>query len=442
MKNRINAALFLAAAVLLSACGKFEGVFDDQDLPPLAGERISILQSQQALIPNAALQETPAVLSEPWTNKFWPQAGGYPNHVMGHLTLGQDLKQAWSVSIGSGGGRRDPLIAQPVVAEGTVFTLDTGGRITAFNLADGKKKWQTSSVPPDEDDAAAGGGLAWAGGKIYATNGYKHLVCINAETGNMLWRTIVASPARAAPTVANEKIYLITLDNRLRVFSAADGTPLWSHSGVAETTSLLGSASPAVDAAVVVLALSSGEILGLRVENGQVVWEDNLSAVRRIGMLSSIGDIRGQPVIDQGIVYAASYSGRIAAIDAISGQRVWQREIGSAEMPWSAGDTVFVLGAEQQLMALTRRNGDLRWVTPLPRFDNGDKEEPVVWTGPVLAGGRLVLASSRGQLAEIDPQDGKILKQDTLPGNVMIAPVVADNTLLLLTQQGKLVAYR
>lgn len=442
-KNGRTIFTLLLAAFFLSACGKFEGLLNSSDLPPLAGERISILQSDRELTPAAALQQTPVVLPEAWTNKFWPQAGGYPNHVMGHLTLGSDLKEVWSSSVGAGGDRRNPLIAQPVVAEGTVFTLDTEGGVTAFDVMTGKKKWRTSSVPSNEEDSGAtGGGLAWALGKIYVTNGYKYLVCINAETGNMLWRTMMTSPARTAPTVANEKVYLITLDNRLQVFSSADGSLLWNHSSVAETTNLLGSASPAVDASAVVLALSSGEILGLRVENGQVVWEDNLSAVRRVGTLSSISDIRGQPVIDRGIVYAASYSGRMVAIDVISGQRVWQREVGSAEMPWAVGDMVFVLSAEQQVLALTRAGGDIHWITSLPRFEEGRKEEPIVWTGPVLAGGRLILASNRGMMAEIDPQDGKILKQSELDGSVMIAPVVADNMLLLLTQQGKLVAYR
>ena len=147
-------------------------------------------------------------------------------------------------------------------------------------------------------------------------------------------------------------------------------------------------------------------------------------------------------MIDQGLVYAASYSGRMVAIDEVSGQRVWQREVGSAEMPWAAGLSVFIISSGQQLISLTRQNGDIRWITPLTRFEDKNKEEPVVWTGPVLAGGRLILASNRGQMIEADPQNGKILKKTRLPGDVTIAPLVSDNTLIFLTRQGNLVAYR
>jgi outer membrane protein assembly factor BamB len=268
------------------------------------------------------------------------------------------------------------------------------------------------------------------------------VACFNPDNGSMIWRAMVPSPARAAPTAMDDKIYLITLDNRLMVFSAADGTPLWNHAGVSETTNLLGSVSPAVDSSIVVLPMSSGEIFGLRVENGQIVWEDSLSAIQRTGTYSPISDIRSQPVIDMGIVYAASYSGRTVAIDEVSGRRIWQREIGSAEQPWAAGSHLFLLSTDQQLMALTRQAGDVHWISSLPRFEGDDKDKPVVWTGPVLAGGRLVLASSRGKMIEVDPQNGKTLKEMDLPGGIMIAPVVADDTLLLLTEQGKLVAYR
>jgi outer membrane protein assembly factor BamB len=433
----------MLTALLLSGCSSFEGMFSDGSLPPLKGERISILQLQQDLTPNADLQKEPIVLPAAWHNTFWPQAGGYSNHAMGQLALGTALKEAWSVSIGAGGGRRHPLVVQPIVAKDTVFTLDTDGEVTAFNFSDGNKKWRVSSLPKESEHTAyIGGGLAYSGDKLYVTNGYNQLVCLDPLAGKILWRVDVPSPVHSAPTVVDGRVYLITLDNRLMVFSAEGGAPLWNYAGVAETTNLLGSVSPAVDASLVVMPMSSGDILGLRAENGQVVWQDNLSAVRRAGAMSAIADIRGQPVIDQGLVYAVSYSGRMAAIDGISGQRVWQREIGSAETPWTAGATVFILTTEQQLLALSRLNGDIRWIAPLARYEGTDKDKPIVWTGPVLAGGRLILASSDGQMAEVDPQDGKILKQTKLPGDVMVPPLVANGTLLILTEGGKLVAYR
>ena len=428
--------IVMIAALSLAACEK-------EDNRILPGERLSVLQLQTQLAPSAALKDAAVKLPESWTNQFWPQAGGYPNHAMGHLALGAQLKKAWTADIGEGGGYRRPLITTPVAAEGRVFTLDTEGELAAFSLKDGDNLWRVSIVPVDEEDSGAvGGGLAYASGRLYATSGYKYISAINPETGAQLWKTKLPSPARSAPTVMDERVYVITLDNRLMVFKTSDGTPIWNYAGVSETTNLLGSAAPAVDSTLVVLPLSSGELFGLRPENGRIVWEDNLSAVRRTGALGAIADIRGLPVIDQGVVYAVSYSGRLVALEQATGQRLWQRELGSAEMPWAAGDTLFIVTSEQQLVALTRQSGEIFWVTSLERFEGRKRDIPVVWTGPILAGGRLITLSSAGDMLEIDPQGGKVLRTQDIGKSFTIQPLVAAGTLLTLDQDGTLTAWR
>ena len=152
---------------------------------------------------------------------------------MGQLALAKDLKKAWSVSIGAGGDRRDPLISQPVVADGMVFTLDTKGDMTAFSIADGQKKWRESSIPKGEQDTGGiGGGIAYAGGKLYVTNGYKQLACFEFPPRAKCCgrRRHCPRPRSPAPTVANDKVFVITLDDRLMVYSTTDGTSQWNYS--------------------------------------------------------------------------------------------------------------------------------------------------------------------------------------------------------------------
>ncbi|MBI1214795.1 MAG: PQQ-binding-like beta-propeller repeat protein [Alphaproteobacteria bacterium] len=431
------------AAFTLSGCSAVKGMFTDKDQPPLPGKRESILQLQSDLSPDPALQAEGIALPDAWVNKFWPQAGGYPNHALGQLSLGEKVKRVWKTSIGEGGDSRTPLIAAPVVVEDSVFTLDTAGNVSAFALKDGKRLWRQSITPRGEEDTGAlGGGLAYDSGKLYVTNGYRYVMALDPAKGSLLWKADIPEPARAAPTVVDKRLYLVTLDNKLMVFNADNGEPLWNYAGVSETTNLLGSASPAADQSLVVLPLSSGELYGLRPENGQVVWQDNLSAVLRTGALSSIADIRGLPVIDQGVVYAASFSGRMVALDRVTGQRLWQRELGSANTPWTAGEVVYVLTADQQLVALSRKNGGVYWSVQLPAHEKDDRTQPIVWTGPVLAGGRLFAVSTEGKMDEISPLDGKVMKTTDLGDEADISPIVADDTLLVLTNDGTLSAYR
>ncbi len=200
MKNKLSLLIVVPALLLLGACSTFDTMFTSgDDKPPLKGERISILQLQTQLVANPAIQQTPVVLPDAWTNAFWPQAGGLSQSYDGAACAWQGPEKAWSVSVGSGGDRRDPLITQPVVADGMVFTLDTDGNITAFSITDGKKKWRVSSVPKDEKAGAIGGGIAYAGGKLYVTNGYKQLACFDSATGNMVWRAACPRPRNPRP---------------------------------------------------------------------------------------------------------------------------------------------------------------------------------------------------------------------------------------------------
>lgn len=424
------------SALLLTGCG----MFDDNEPPPLEGERISVMEMQKSLEPDDPVLEAQGLLApQEWVNEFWPQTGGYPNHSMQNLALGTNLKRAWSADIGDGATDRLPLIAQPIVIDGRIFTLDTESHLSAFDIKKGKQLWRTDIAAEGEDDPVISGGMAANGGYIYATSGFNEVLALNPADGKIIWRQTIPAASRAAPTVLNGRVFIITLDGRLMALSAADGHELWEYTGINDDAALVGAASPAANNDIVVGAFSSGEITALRPENGSIAWSDNLSNVRGLGGLSAITDIRALPVIDKGVVIAISFSGRLVAIDETSGTRIWQREISGSQTPWMAGNHIFLLSSDNQLIALGRESGSIRWVTNLPRFDDDD---PVIFHGPVLAGGRLILAGTDGRVVEVAPENGKILKEWDAGATIVVPPIVAGNTLYLLGHDGTLSAYR
>lgn len=432
--------LAAACAMTLSACS----MFDSED-PPLEGDRISVLQLQKSLEPdNISLEAQGFIAPQPWNNEFWPQAGGYPNHSMQNLLLnGGALTQAWKANIGQGARKSLPLTAQPVVVDGKVFTLDTKQVLSAFAVADGKEMWSVEVGDPTEDDPVIGGGVSYSRGRLYVTNGYDELLSMNPADGTIHWRVRLPAPSRAAPTVLDDRVFVTTMDNRILTLSAADGTLLWQFAGVSELTGLLGAAAPAASSNIVVPAFNSGEIFALRVENGSVAWSENLAGFRRNSGVAGLADIRGLPVIDKGLVIAISFGGTIAGIDERTGNRVWQREFGGSETPWVAGNHVFAISSESELVAMGRDNGVISWVTRLPRFENEEKRKgPIQWTGPILAGGRLIAAASNGHVIEIVPETGETVRHWTAGKSFRIAPVIAGQTLYLLDDNGTLFAYR
>jgi outer membrane protein assembly factor BamB len=431
----------LSVTLMLSACSIFESK-DKQ--PPLPGERISALQMQKDLEPDPVLQASGMQMPETWQNQFWPQAGGYPSHAMGHLALGENLKRLWRVDIGDAVAKGLPLITQPVVADGMIFAMDIGATLSAYKTADGKKLWSRKLAPKKEETESLGGGLAFAGGRLYVTTGYRDVIALDPQTGNDIWRQTTPAPTRSAPAVLGGRVFIVTLDNRVIVYNEEDGTVLWQYVGAPEVTNLLGATSPALDRSLAVVALSSGELIAFRAENGQTLWVDNLAARRRGGgALGSISDIKGLPIIHDGIVYAVSFSGRIVAIDERTGQRIWQREIGGAQTPWTAGDAVYLITADRQLVALSRQTGGIYWTVSLPAFRDMEKrEDAITWFGPLLAGGRLIMASDDGDVLEYDPLLGKPLKRYDVGGRLIGMPIVADGMIYFLTQDGDLLAYQ
>ncbi|WP_245881099.1 PQQ-binding-like beta-propeller repeat protein [Thalassospira marina] len=437
-----SAFCVLGLAVLVSGCSSWMG---ESEEPPLPGERLAVLSLQSTIEPDPGLTDQKVVLPQPQVQEDWPQNGGVPSHSLQHLAFDNDtMKQQWSSSIGTGSLDEDLLLNQPVVAKGVIFTIDADAEVRAFSAKTGKQIWDVDIAPDQEGDSTLlGSGLAYADGMVYATTGFAEVVAIDAATAEVKWRTTLTAPMRAAPTVRGGRVFVITVDNQTVALNAYSGEILWNHRGASEGATFIGGASPAVDQGVVISAYSTGELYALRVENGQVIWSDTLASAGRTDAVSAIADIRGLPVIDNDLVIATSNSGLTVAIDLRTGVRLWELEEGGIQSPWVAGNYVFLLSNTNDLIALQRRSGRVKWVSTLPRYvDPEDQSEAMVWTGPVLAGDRLIVGNEQGQVETISPYDGKVLGTDTLPGPVTLPPVVAGDMLYFLTANATLVAYR
>lgn len=441
-RRPLHVTAVLALGLLLAGCESVGDLFEAKE-ERLPGERIAILATDRGLQPDPQIADEPVRLAEPYVNPAWTQAGGSPAHAMYHLALGDSPRRTWSADVGDGSDDDRQLLAQPLVVENVVYAMDSLSLVTAFEAASGRVIWRQDLEPEDEDAGYFGGGIAYDNGRIFVSTGFARVFALDAASGEVLWQTPVAAPMRAAPTATDGRVFVVTLDNETVALAAEDGTTLWTHSGLQEDAGLIGGASPAVSGSTVVAPYSSGEIVGLLAENGRVLWSDSLSAVARIDPLGDIAQIRGAPVIDRGIVFAISHAGRMIAIDLRQGLRAWEAEVGGTEMPWVGGDYVFAVTNDAQLVALTRREGRVRWVLPLPRYeDPDDQEDPIQWAGPVLASDRLILAGSNGQALSVSPYTGELLGAIELPDDVRIAPVVADGALYFVTEGGSLVAYR
>ena len=443
VRRALRAGGLLALGVGLAGCDILPDWMSESEDPSLPGERIAVMSLERTLEPDPAAAELTVRLPEPRANDSWPQIGGGPGHALGHVAFTDAPAALWRLNIGRGSGGDARLLAPPVVSGGRVFAMDSESVVSAVDAAAGRVLWAAETAREAGGDGF-GGGLAAAGGRLFAATGFGDVLALDADTGAVQWRRTLGIPMRAPPAAAGGRVFAVTHDNRLWALDAATGAVQWSHAGIAEAARLLGGASPAVEGEIVIAPYSSGEIAALRVENGRAVWADTLASPNAlVETLAAFNDIVGSPAIDRGVVFAIGQGGPLVAIDLRTGGRVWQREVAGRDMPWVAGDFLFVITGDGEVLCLSREDGAIRWVRPLPRFaDPEERDDPLFWTGPILAGGRLIVLGSDGAALSLSPDDGSVLGRFDLPGGARLPPVVADGTLFVLTEGAKLVALR
>jgi outer membrane protein assembly factor BamB len=433
--------MLIAATALVSGCNPFK---KDRPKTPVVGERIAVLTGENEIAVDPETAAMPFELPAAVANEEWAQSGGNTSKSMGHVALGTSLGTAWNVSIGRGSDKQGRLISAPVVAGGRVYTIDTTGTVRAFDARNGGAVWSARfGSDSGNKDSAYGGGVAVDGGRVYAANGLGYVAALDAATGAAAWTVKPGGPLRGAPTVAEGAVYVTSQDNQLYSLKAADGAQNWSSAAALEIAGVFGSSSPAVARGTVVAGFSSGELNAYRYENGRLVWQDALSRTSRSTSVASLSDIDASPVIDGSQVFAVGKGGRMVALELNSGQRMWEQNVAGISTPWVAGDWVFVVTDEAKVIALARANGKVRWINQLPRWENEKgKKGLIYYSGPILAGDRLILAGSNGVLVNINPDNGSFQSQTNVGAGVSVPPVVAGSTLYILDDKGRLIAYR
>ncbi|WP_417318077.1 PQQ-binding-like beta-propeller repeat protein [Emcibacter sp.] len=439
-RTAVRITLVALLATGLAACGGG----GNKDKNRLDGERIPVLTFEQSLKIDPQVSSYQITLPTPSASGDWSQPGQNAFHYVGHPALSENPQKIWSTDIGEGSNGRHALGGMPVIANGRMFMIDSRARVRAFNAETGKKLWDHDFREKGETvKNAYGGGVTYGNGTLFITNGYGHIAAMDPANGNVKWQAKTGIPMRGAPTYADGRLFALSHDNQTYALDANTGEILWNEIGISENAGLVGAASPAVIGNTVISAYSSGEVYAMRVENGRTLWTDTLSRQGRLTAMASLRDVDGHPVIYDNKVYAVSHSGRMVAIDLRSGTRIWEQNVGSQYTPWVAGDFIYVVTPEGQVVCLTRREGKIRWITQLERYKNPERrDEPVHWSGPLLAGDRVLVTSSHGYAVSLSPYTGDVLSGIELPDGAEYGPIIANGILYIMTTDGEVVAYR
>ncbi|MEM1429586.1 MAG: PQQ-binding-like beta-propeller repeat protein [Pseudomonadota bacterium] len=443
----LPALCLLAGAALLVGCER-----DEVLEGPRFDVRTPLEESlpEDGVFPEQAVAEAEA-RSEPISlpaqvnHAEWTHRNGGPGHRIRHPALRSTLTEVWAVSIGEGDSRRAAITADPIVADGRIFTLDAASQVMAHG-ASGARLWSASLVPPSERARdATGGGIAYGNGRLFVTTGFGQLHALDPETGRTLWTQRFDAPVDGAPTVFGDLVYVTSRDTRAFAVRVDNGRLEWQLPGAPTPSSILGGAGPAVTDRIVVFPFGSAELVATLRRGGVRVWSATLAGQRRGRAFAGFSDITGDPVVDGARIYAGSPSGRIAALNAADGERIWTATEGAMSPVWPTGGSVFAVTDIGQLVRLDAADGSPIWAVDLPYFINERprrRQGVFAHHGPVLAGGRLIVASDDGFLRSFDPRDGRLLSSVEIRGGATTSPVIVNNTLYVVSTGGRLHAFR
>jgi outer membrane protein assembly factor BamB len=453
IKAMRNLARIGAMALAMAGCSKeiiFEGMREDIRSPDYDVSDPSAVASASEVAAgrNAPFENQTRAISLGGAGSLnaWTHRGANAQHRVPHVGLSPSPQLAWSSAAGAGNERKFRITAEPVADGGRVFTMDSHATVVAHAIGGGALWSADLTAPGEREGTASGGGLALGDGKLFATSTHGELVALDPANGAVLWRQKFGAAINGAPTVAGGQVFVTTAASAAFAVNTDTGRIAWRLAGVPSQVGVSGTAAPAISDNTLVMPLANGSMLGVDAASGTVRWSARISGDRPGRGRQALQAFTGEPVVADGIIYAATASGRAVAVGLNDGRERWNVVEGAQGTMTVAGGSVFFVNDEAQLLRLSAASGEKIWSVDLPRYVRADKPRKLksIWPafGPVLASGRVWIASGDGYLRAFNPEDGAQLGFVELPAGAASRPIVVAGMMMLMTEKGTLIGMR
>jgi outer membrane protein assembly factor BamB len=341
------------------------------------------------------------------------------------------VKELWGDKVG--GGKKQVKLRLglgPAYDDGLVFAASDKGELVAVNLETGHQVWvkkfkkmQFSAGP------GAGAGLVVVG----SAKGW--VIALQGASGKELWRARVNSELLSAPAISEKVVVMRSVDGRLHGFDASDGKALWSVEQQVPRLSLRGTAIPVIAKEVAVSGFDNGKVMAVSLATGDTVWDTALATPHGRTELDRLVDVDSAVSIVGDNVFATGFQGRTAMIALDSGQIWWAHDMSSYHGLAVDEENLFVTESDGSVVALRQRDGSEVW--------RNDKLKRRGLSTPAVTSTAVAVADYQGYLHWLDKQTGELVaRQRIAKFRVSSAPIAVKDTVVVLTDSGKLAAYR
>ncbi len=325
------------------------------------------------------------------------------------------VRPSWTARIGQVG-----LPLSVNTSGGTVAVAASDGTVAVIEAASGRDVWRASAGSP----IAAGVG---SDGRLVAVvTRSNELVAMSA--GKEAWRQKLAAGSYTAPFVAGGRVFVLTADRAVSAFDGQTGRKLWTQQRAGEPLVLRSAGVMLAVGNTLVVGLS-GRLAGLNPLSGAVLWEAPLASPRGINDVERLVDLVGSVSRVGDNVCARAFQANIGCVDASRGTVLWTKPSNGSEGIHGDDRLVFSTEADGKVIAWKRENGERAWV--------GDSLLHRGLTAPLALGRSVIIGDRTGMVHMLSREDGKLLNRVTTDGSaIAAAPVLAGNTLVVVTQSG------
>jgi outer membrane protein assembly factor BamB len=339
------------------------------------------------------------------------------------ITETNKVKLNWSNALGNTG----EYDYTPVLNAGFVYAANAKGELTKLNADNGKQEWRIETEEP------VSGGVGFGGGLVLVGTSRGNVLAYDVN-GKLLWKSHVSSEILSAPRYFEGKVFVRCGDNHIYGLDAADGVRKWVYTRKVPALSLRSSAGIVVDSGAVYAGFSGGKMIALNADSGQLLWEATVSTPKGVTEIERISDITSLPVVVGPVVYAVAYQGRIAAVDRRSGQVMWTREISSYTGMTASDNKLYVSHALGSFYALHDVTGKTFW-------RQGDLLNRRL-TAPLVLDGFVAVGDLEGYVHFINIENGQFAARIQVGDNAVMSLIAGNSPSELIadTRNGGLYA--
>lgn len=342
------------------------------------------------------------------------------------------VQKTWSTSAND--GNEGLLFRLTPVWDNTnniLYSAGHDGRVSAMNLTTGKKIWKQryKNLPFSSN-------LAITTEALYLGTDNAQIVKLDKVTGQLIWAKPVPSTVIAAPKADNSNVFAKTIDGQLTALNTQTGVPVWNYQQTLPSLILRDTSDPTLVGATLLTGFSNGALVAFEKASGNVLWNKQISLPEGKTDVERMADISATPKMVDGVVYAASYQGKLLAFDLQTQDTLWSVDISTYNDFTLSDDAIFAGDNNGNVMAIERATGTILWRQPALLYRH--------LTAPTYIGNNLIaIADQEGYLHILNAKDGRFVARVSVDSSgIITAPVFMDGLTIVQSNDGDIYAYK